>query len=141
MPADVVRAFGFGAGQEFVVVKANTDEQTELMILPKFQPSASVEKKLTLDLEHDKETDQYVVACPELDLATAGDDEVEAIDELVEGMEEYAQDYLERLSLFASSPNRSSHFPWIVSIARCTSKVDIKQLLRFRRLPNRTDLT
>jgi predicted RNase H-like HicB family nuclease len=129
VPADVVKAFGLGAGQEFVVVKANTDEHTELMILPKFHASQSVKKQFTLELEHDPETDQYIAACSELDIAVAGDSEAEAIDELVEAMEEYAEDYLERLSVFASSPNRSVHFPLVLIIARCTSSDDIKQLL------------
>ena len=129
IPADLVKELGFGAGEELVVVKARASEQMQLMILPRFHHSQSLTKKLTLELEHDPGTGQYVAVCPELDLATAGDDETEAIDDLLEAMEEYAQDYLERLSLFASSPNRSTHFSWILSIARCTSKADIRQLL------------
>ncbi len=72
--------------------------------------------KLNLELEYDPETNQYVAACPELDLAVAGDSEDEAIEELSEAIEEYAQDYLERLDLFANSPNRSAHLPLILSI-------------------------
>jgi hypothetical protein len=64
-----------------------------------------------------------------LDLATAGDREDEAVEDLVEAMEEYVQDYLERLDLFASSPNRGAHLPLILSIASCASKADIRGLL------------
>ena len=129
IPADVVKELGFEQGEELVVFKASVAEHAEMVILPKFQPSQPVVKKLTLELEFDLETHQYVAACPELDLATAGDREEEAVEDLVEAMEEYAQDYLERLDLFASSPNRGAHFPLILSIAMCASKSDIRRLL------------
>ncbi len=129
MPADVVKALGFGQGEEFVVVKANASNQMAVMLLPKYQPSQPLSKKLTLEIEHDPETAEYVVACPELDLATAAESREEAITDLVEAIEEYVQDYLERLDLFASSPNRSTHLPWILLIARCTSPTDIRGLL------------
>ena len=117
IPADLVKTLGFEQGEELVVVKAGVAENMEMAILPKFRYSQSMVKKLTLELEYDPETQQYVAACPELDLATAGDGEEEAVEDLVEAMEEYAQDYLERLDLFASSPNRSAHLPLILSIA------------------------
>ena len=117
IPADLVKTLGFEQGEELVVVKAGVAENMEMAILPKFRYSQSMVKKLTLELEYDPETQQYVAACPELDLATAGDGEKEAVEDLVEAMEEYAQDYLERLDLFASSPNRSAHLPLILSIA------------------------
>ena len=139
IPADLVKMLGFEQGEEFVVVKASIADYVEMVILPKFQPSQSMAKKVTLELEYDPETHQYVAACPELDLATAGDGEEEAFEDLVEAMEEYAQDYLERLDLFASSPNRGAHLPLILSIASCTSKSDIQELLAAplkRRLSN-----
>jgi predicted RNase H-like HicB family nuclease len=130
IPADLVKELGFEQGEELVVVKANVAEHVKMVILPKFQPSQPlVKKKLTLELEYDPETHQYVAACPELDLATAGDREDEAVEDLVESMEEYVQDYLERLDLFASSPNRGAHLPLILSIASCASKADIRGLL------------
>ena len=129
IPADLVKELGFEQGEEFVVVKANVAGHVEMVILPKFQPYVPVLKKLTLELEFDLETHQYVAACPELDLATAGDREEEAVEDLVEAMEEYAQDYLERLDLFASSPNRGAHLPLILSIASCASKADMRGLL------------
>jgi bifunctional DNA-binding transcriptional regulator/antitoxin component of YhaV-PrlF toxin-antitoxin module len=106
IPADLMNKLGFKQEEELVVIKANVAENMEMVILPKYQPSQSKAKKLTMELEYDPETYQYIAACPELDLATAGDREEEAVEDLVEAMEEYAQDYLERLDLFASSPNR-----------------------------------
>ena len=123
IPADLVKTLGFEQGEELVVVKAGVAENMEMAILPKFRYSQSMVKKLTLELEYDPETQQYVAACPELDLATAGDGEEEAVEDLVEAMEEYAQDYLERLDLFASSPNRSAHLPLILSIASTESEL------------------
>ncbi|MDI6791696.1 MAG: hypothetical protein QME81_02345 [bacterium] len=71
------------------------------------------------ELAYDPETHQYVAACPELDLAVAGDREEEAVEDLVEAIKEYAQDYLERLDLFAGNPNRGAHLPLILLIASC----------------------
>ncbi|MBU1487417.1 hypothetical protein KKH56_05145 [bacterium] len=111
------------------VVKATAAEHVEMMILSKFQPSQSATKKLTLELEYDPKTHQYVAACPELDLATADDKEEEAVEDLVEAIKEYAQDYLERLDLFAGSPNRGAHLPLILLVASCISRADIRRLL------------
>ena len=85
--------------------------------------------KLTLELEFEPETGEYVSACPELDLATAGNTREEAIDNLLEAMIEYVEDYLDRLNIFVRSPNRGSHLPFILLIASCVSKEDILELL------------
>jgi len=129
IPANLVKEWGFEQGKEMAVVKAIVAENMEMIILPKFQSSQSVAKKLTLEIEYDPETHQYVAACPELDLATAADREEEAVEDLVEAIKEYAQDYLERLDLFAGSPNRGAHLPLILLIASCVSKADIRRLL------------
>jgi len=129
IPANLVKELGFEQGEELVVIKAGVAEQVEMIILPKLPPSQPVVKKLTLELEYDPETRQYISACPELDLATAGDREEEAIEDLVDAMEEYTKDYLERLDLFASSPNRGVHLPLILLIDSCASKADIRRLL------------
>jgi predicted RNase H-like HicB family nuclease len=101
----------------------------DVLILQKSQIRRSIEKELTLELEFDTETGEYVTACPELDLASAGETKEEAIDNLLDAMKEYAEDYLERLDLFAKSPNRNSHLPFILLIASCISKEDIMGLL------------
>ena len=62
-------------------------------------------------------------------MATSGETKEEAIDNLLEAMEEYAEDYLDRLDIFVKSPNRSSHLPYILLIASCASKEDILELL------------
>lgn len=129
IPANLVKEWGFEQGEELVIVKAVAGEQVEMIIIPRFPLSQSVAKKLTLELEYDPETHQYVAACPELDLAAAGDREEEAVEDLVEAIKEYAEDYLERLDLFAGSPNRGAHLPLILSIASCASKADIRRLL------------
>jgi bifunctional DNA-binding transcriptional regulator/antitoxin component of YhaV-PrlF toxin-antitoxin module len=134
IPADLMNKLGFKQEEKLVIIKANVAENMEMIILPKYQPSRLTVKKLTLELEYDPETHQYIAACPELDLATAGDGEEAAVEDLVEAMEEYAQDYLERLDLFASSPNRGAHLPLILSVASCSSKAEIQELLSVKRI-------
>jgi len=61
-------------------------------------------------------------------LATSGETKDEAIDNLLEAIEEYAEDYLDRLDIFVKSPNRGSHLTYILLIASCTSKEDMLKL-------------
>ena len=120
--------------------KEFVEDLTDIVIFDqrKNEPSRSIDEyiankkkdcnKLTLELEFDPETRGYVSACPELDLTSAGDTREEAIDNLLEAMIEYAEDYLDHLDIFVKSPNRSSHLPLILLIASCASKENILEL-------------
>jgi predicted RNase H-like HicB family nuclease len=123
--------------EELLKDKEFVEDLTDIAIFDqrKAEPSRSIDEylankkkdcnKLTLELEFDPETGEYVSACSELDLASAGDTREEAIDNLLEAMIEYAEDYLDRLDIFVKSPNRSSHLTLILLIASCASKEDI----------------
>ncbi len=51
--------------------------------------------------------------CPELDLVTEMDTPAEALQAMVEMIREYAEDYRAREELFAASPNRAHHKPYV----------------------------
>jgi predicted RNase H-like HicB family nuclease len=76
------------------------------------------EKKLTAIIE--PSGGGFVISCPELDLATQGKTEDEALNDLIEMVIDYAQQYSEKMKEFSRSPNRSSHLPYIKIINKLT---------------------
>ena len=81
--------------------------------------------KLTAIIEPSGEG--FVIFCPELDLATQGETEIQALDDLVDMVIDYTEQYTENFDLFSQSPNRSVHLPYIKSIQNL-SKEEIRGL-------------
>ncbi|HEX9974802.1 MAG TPA: hypothetical protein VGD14_22300, partial [bacterium] len=72
------------------------------------------EKKLTVLMA--KDNGNYCASCPELNLVTAMETEEATLNDLLEAMQDYAQEYLGELSLYRNSPNRAHHYPYIRAI-------------------------
>ncbi len=85
------------------------------------------EKRLTVILARDK--DGFCAYCPELDLVTEMPAAEEALEDMVQAMEDYSAEYLADLELYANSPNRAHHLPYIRAIASCKNDWEIKMLL------------
>ena len=85
------------------------------------------EKRLTVILARDE--DQYCAYCPEIDLVTEMPTSEEALEDIVEAMKDYAEEYLNELELYANSPNRAHHLPYIKAIDSCKNDWDIKMLI------------
>jgi len=86
----------------------------------------TLEKRLTVILARDE--DKYCAFCPELDLVTEMGTPEEALEDMVEAMRDYAEEYLNELELYSKSPNRAHHLPYIKAIALCKNEWDIKML-------------
>lgn len=85
------------------------------------------EKRLTIILARD---DAMVCAfCPELDLVTEMATPDEALEDMLESMQDYAEEYLEDLEIYENSPNRAHHLPYILAIAECNDAWDIRMLI------------
>jgi len=52
-----------------------------------------------------------------------------AVNDLIEDVKIYAQDYLERSQLFFHAPNRKPHFPYVLRILLCDNDKQIRDLL------------
>jgi len=85
------------------------------------------EKRLTVILARDEET--FCAYCPELDLVTEMPNAEEALEDLIEAMKDYAEEYISDLELYSNSPNRAHHLPYIKAIASCKNDWEIKMLL------------
>ena len=71
---------------------------------------------------------KYVIACPELDLATEGDTPETAFEDLVDMALDYAEQYMEEYNRFTMSPNRAAHAPFIKVIHEMGSREKVKVL-------------
>ena len=85
------------------------------------------EKSLKIILAQDKEG--YCAFCPELDLVTEMASSEEALEDIIEAMKDYSEEYLADLELYTHSPNRAHHLPYIRAIASCKNDWEIKMLL------------
>jgi len=85
------------------------------------------EKRLTVILARDDAG--YCAYCPELDLVTEMTTSEEALEDMVEAIKDYAEEYMADLELYANSPNRAHHLPYIKAIVSCNNIWEIKMLL------------
>jgi predicted RNase H-like HicB family nuclease len=79
-----------------------------------------------------RDEDKYMAKCPEIDLVTEMDTSEEALQAMLEMMQEYAEDYLNELDLYSNSPNRFHHRPYIEAISRCKTTWDLLELVSVR---------
>jgi len=86
--------------------------------------------KLTVLVRRDE--DQYQAYCPELDLVVAQDTPEEALEDLVELAQEYAEDYLAQFEVYSVSPNRAQHKESVEALAACRSGDEVKALFAVR---------
>ena len=75
---------------------------------------------------------KYCAYCPELDLVTEMGSPDEAIDDIIEAIKEYADEYMADLQLYSNSPNRSHHLPYIEAVKSCKTAWDLRMLIEIR---------
>ena len=88
------------------------------------------EKRLTVLIGQDD--DQYSVYCPELDLVTEMKTPEAALEDMLDAMKDYAEEYLDDLELYSRSPNRAHHLPYIQAIAACKTEWELRTLVEVR---------
>ena len=109
-----------------VIVRRKQKEQVLLMridlqkvLLEEFKLKP---KKLT---ENDG---SITLALDEIELYVNADTTEKAVEELIQDIKNYAQDYIQRPQLFLNAPNRRSHFPYILRVLLCDNDDEIKSL-------------
>ncbi len=88
------------------------------------------EHRLTILLA--KDNDSYCAKCPELDLVTQLPTAEEALEDLIEAIKDYSKEYLRDRKLYAASPNRAHHLPYIEAIAACKTDWDLRTLIEIK---------
>lgn len=109
------------------VIRRGREE--EILLLRK-DIFTSMLEKFPLRAEVLEEDDGSVtLALDQLDIAVNAPSLEQAMDELVQELKIYAQDYLDRAQLFLNAPNRRHHLPYVLRIALCGSDEEIKALV------------
>ena len=88
------------------------------------------EPRLTVLLA--KDNGSYCAKCPELDLVTELPSVEKALADLFDAMREYAAEFLRDRHLYAGSPNRAHHLPYIEAIAACKTEWDLRSLIEIQ---------
>lgn len=88
------------------------------------------EPRLTVLLA--KADGSYCAKCPELDLVTQLPTAEEALEDLLEGIREYAEEYLRDVKVYASSSNCAHHLPYVEAIATCNTDWDLRALIEIK---------
>lgn len=76
--------------------------------------------------------DNYCAYCPELDLVTEMNTHEEAIEDIIEAIKDYVKEYMEDIELYAKSPNRAHHLPYIKAISACKTDWDLRMLIEIK---------
>ena len=69
------------------------------------------------------------LALDQLEIYVNGETTEDAINEFIEELKIYANDFIERSQLFLNAPNRRSHFPYILRVLLCDTNEEIRSLL------------
>jgi len=88
------------------------------------------EKRLSILLALDGE--KFCAYCPELDLTTEMDTPEEAIEDIIEAMKDYAEEYMKEFELYSKSPNRAHHLPYIKAISSCKTDWELRMLIEIK---------
>ncbi len=88
------------------------------------------EHRLTILLA--KDNGSYCAKCPELDLVTQLPTADAALEDLIEAIRDYSAEYLRDRKLYATSPNRAHHLPYVEAIAACKTDWDLRTLIEIK---------
>ena len=105
-------------------------KQTEQVALLRVDLLKMVLEDYKLSPEVIKEDDDSItLALDSLELYSNNSTlDLAAID-LIDDLKLYAKDYMDRSQLFLQSPNRKSHFPYVLKVLLCDNDEEIRTLL------------
>ena len=92
---------------------------------------AALLSEANIHLSFVKEEDgSIVVTCEEIeDLIASGDTKEEALNDFVNGLIEYAEEYYNEYELYSRAPNRKQHLPIVLRVLAADSAEDVKEML------------
>ena len=110
-----------------VIVKR---KQTEQVAMLRVDLLKMVLEDYNLNPEIIKEVDSSItLALDSLEIYANNSTLDLAVNDLVEDLKIYAQDYLDRSQLFFHAPNRKPHFPYVLRILLCDNDEEIRTIL------------
>jgi hypothetical protein len=110
------------ARSKFTSIIASLDMVNDLITESSIGPKFQVEFIAEVD-------GSMLVTLDPFELVVAGKDKKEAVENLINEMTIYAEDYMKDFALYRSSKNRRDHFPLVFRILSCNTKEQIKGLI------------
>ena len=71
----------------------------------------------------------YTIILHSLDLAGNGFTPEEAINNVIQDLKVYAEEYFSRLELYSNAPNRRGHLPYVSKITHAKNDEEIRDML------------
>ncbi len=87
---------------------------------------------LTVIVAPDPSERMVCAICPELDLIAESPSEAETLQDLIEAIRDYAEEYLADWELYSQSPNRAHHWPYLKAVLKAKDNWQLKRLLDVR---------
>ncbi len=117
-------------GREIICLDAKSkDRQTcsliKTSLLLEMLKAYSFEPKVY----YDQETKTHNIHLDELKLYAYADTFEEAAEQIIDLAIDYAQDYIDRLELFLHVPDRKTHYPYVIRLAHCQNREEVKKLI------------
>ncbi|MBA1333962.1 MAG: Exoribonuclease R [Firmicutes bacterium] len=107
-----------------------TRKKTEEVLLLRVDLQKMLLRHFSLKPEVIAEDDNSItLTVNELEIYANANTMEEAVQELINDLKQYAQDYIQRSQLFLHSPNRRAHFPYVLRIMLCDNDDEIRDLL------------
>ncbi len=94
-------------------------------------PKIMVQEK-TLSILLAKGDNKYCAFCPELDLVTETDTYEETVDDMIDAIKDYADEYMTDYDLYTKSPNRAHHLPYVEAVSTCKTDWELRMLVEIK---------
>lgn len=110
-----------------VIIKRKQSEEV-MLLRPDLQKMLLSGYSLKPEVLHE-EGGSITLALDQLEIYVNEDSQEKAIQALITDLKAYAEDYMNRSTLFLNAPNRASHFPYVLRILLCNNDNEIRSLL------------
>ena len=116
------------SNQPQIIRKRKQSEKDVMLIDTDTQKELLAGFSFTLD-EFPEEDGSITLALDVLTLYANGNTEEEALNDLLEQLQVYAEEYLTHINEYRYAPNRKAHLPYVLRIALCENEQELRQLL------------
>ncbi len=116
------------SNQPQIIRKRKQSEKDVMLIDTVTQKELLAGFSFTLD-EFQEEDGSITLALDVLALYANGNTEEEALNDLLEQLQVYAEEYLTHINEYRYAPNRKAHLPYVLRIALCENEQELRQML------------
>lgn len=111
-----------GGTSDFIIIKRDLLQYQILKHVP--QDCFTVEKAKELD-------GSYTLTMPFFEIVSNGETFENAVEELINDIKIYIEDYQSKIELYLNSPNRKNHLIPLIRFTLCETNDEIRDILRF----------